>query len=199
VIHAFAGQCHSPGFSGDGAAATSALLQGPQDLAIGPDGSVYIADTTNQRIRRVDPAGVIHTVVGSGSTGSTSGSFSGDGSSATLATLNDPTGIDVTSDGTLYVADRDNGRIRQVLPDGTIRPSRERERAPRRPGPGLQRRPRAWEHRRRSGSGPTEASTSPRQQETSFVASARRGSSTRSSGRARRGTAATTRELSPRP
>ena len=95
-------------------------LQSPQDIAIGPDGSLYIADTSNQRIRRVDPAGVIHTVAGSGPTGATAGSFSGEGGPASLATLNNPTGVDITSDGRIYVADRDNGRIRQISPSGTI-------------------------------------------------------------------------------
>src|ERR1019366_4956751 len=73
VITTYAGQCNSAGFSGDEHAATSATLQSPQDIAFGPDGSLFIADTGNQRIRRVDLQGFIHTVAGSGVAG-----FSGD-------------------------------------------------------------------------------------------------------------------------
>ncbi len=118
TINTVAGLCNHPGFSGDGGPATSSQLQAPQDIALGPDGSLYIADTSNQRIRRVDLNGVIQTVAGSGPTGA--GSFSGDGGPATSATLQNPTGIDVAADGTLYIADRDNGRIRQVSPGGVI-------------------------------------------------------------------------------
>jgi RHS repeat-associated protein len=120
TIRTFAGQCSSPGFSGDNGPAVAAQLQAPQDIAFGPDGSLYIADTSNQRVRRVGTDGVIHTVAGSGPTGATAGSFSGENGPATQATLDNPTGVDVAQDGTLYIADRDNGRIRQVSPSGTI-------------------------------------------------------------------------------
>ena len=119
IIHTFAGQCFNSGFSGDGGPATSAQLSLPEDLAIGPDGSLYIADTDNQRIRRVDPRGIITTVAGSGPTAT--GSFSGDGGPAVQATLQQPWVVDVAADGTIYIADLDNGRIRRVAPDGTIK------------------------------------------------------------------------------
>ncbi len=118
VIRTFAGQCAVTGFSGDEGPATNALFNLPSDIAFGPDGSLYIADEMNQRIRRVDPSGIIHTVAGSGPTGG--GSFSGDGGLATQATLNSPNGVDVAPDGTIYIADLLNGRVRRVGPNGVI-------------------------------------------------------------------------------
>jgi RHS repeat-associated protein len=116
TITTFAGICNSPGFSGDGGPATAAQLQGPDDIAVGPDGSVFIADTSNVRIRRVDPQGAIHTVAGTGGLG-----FSGDGGLATSATLGFPMGVDVAPDGTLYIADTYDYCVRSVSPDGVIR------------------------------------------------------------------------------
>jgi RHS repeat-associated protein len=118
TIHLVAGS--SPGFGGDEGFATSAKLSSVYDLALGPDGTLYIADAGNNRIRHIDSAGKIHTVAGSGATGETNGSFSGDGNPATQATLHFPTGVDVASDGTIYIADSENGRIRRVGPDGII-------------------------------------------------------------------------------
>jgi len=120
IIRTFAGQCLNNGFSGDGGPATAAQLHGPEDLAFGPDGSLYIADTNNQRIRRVFPDGIIQTVAGSGPTGTAAGGFSGDGGPALQAVFQQPWGVDVTADGTIYIADVDNGRIRRVGPDGTV-------------------------------------------------------------------------------
>lgn len=104
------------GFSGDGGAATQAELNAPSDAARLPDGSILIADSNNNRVRRVAPDGTITTVVGTGAA-----SFSGDNGPATSATLSFPTDIDVASDGTYYISDNDNNRIRVVSPDGTIR------------------------------------------------------------------------------
>jgi RHS repeat-associated protein len=120
IIHTFAGQCFNGGFSGDGGPATSAQLTYPIDIALGPDGSLYIADMYNQRIRRVYPNGIIQTVAGSGPVGSTAGGFSGDGGPAVQAVFDYPNGIDVAPDGTLYIADSYNGRIRRVGPDGIV-------------------------------------------------------------------------------
>lgn len=103
------------GFGGDGGAATAALLDTPSGLAVGPDGSVYIADTHNQRVRRVSPAGTITTVAGTGSAG-----FGGDGGSATAAELASPRGLFVAQDGTLLIADSNNQRIRSVSAQGGI-------------------------------------------------------------------------------
>ncbi|MBM7117715.1 RHS repeat-associated core domain-containing protein [Archangium primigenium] len=102
------------GFDGDGGPATLARFLYPQDVAVGPDGSLYIADDFNQRIRRVDPEGLITTVAGSGTPGT--GGFGGDGGPATLARFNGTSRIAVGPDGTLYIADRNNHRVRAVRP-----------------------------------------------------------------------------------
>ncbi|MGX2029945.1 PKD domain-containing protein [Methylocaldum gracile] len=103
------------GFSGDGGPAIRAQLTSPYGVAVGADGCLYIADSGNHRIRRVDPDGIISTVAGTGYA-----SFSGDGGPATLARLYEPTGVAVGPDGSLYIADRLNDRIRRVGPDGII-------------------------------------------------------------------------------
>ena len=108
------------GFAGDGGPATQAQLSLPEDVAIAPDGSVYVADWENQRIRRISPDGIITTAAGSGPIGSSQGSFGGDGGPATQARLNVPRGVAVAADGTLYIADWENHRIRKVSPTGII-------------------------------------------------------------------------------
>jgi len=108
------------GYSGDGGPATEASLDQPRSVAVGADGSLYIADSRNNRIRKVDPAGTITTVAGSGPRGWGKGGYSGDGGPATEARLNNPFGVAVGIDGSLYIADTKNNRIRRVDPDGTI-------------------------------------------------------------------------------
>ncbi|QHN03461.1 hypothetical protein FTO74_08835 [Granulicella sp. WH15] len=98
------------GFEGDGGAATSALLDSPAGLAITSSGTLYIADTHNHRIRRVD--GVTRAITTYAGTGTAS--FSGDGSLATAATLNLPTALALDSSGNLFVADTQNHRIRRI-------------------------------------------------------------------------------------
>ncbi len=105
----------SAGFSGDGGPATAAKLQEPRGIAIGPDGSSYIADSFNRRVRRVRPDGVIVTFAGNGSLGS-----GGDGGPATAASLFDPYAIALGPDGSLYIAGF-GGRIRRVGTDGIIK------------------------------------------------------------------------------
>ncbi|MGH7572373.1 MAG: RHS repeat-associated core domain-containing protein [Gemmatimonadota bacterium] len=106
------------GFSGDGDLATSAqLLAGRLD--VGQDGSLYIADETNHRIRRVGPDGIITTIAGSGAPGSQGGGFSGDGGPATDAVFDHAYGVAGT-DGGLYINDWFNFRIRKVDPEGII-------------------------------------------------------------------------------
>jgi RHS repeat-associated protein len=102
-------------YSGDGDPATEAALNHPMGIAIGPDGSLYIADSFNQRIRRIGPDGLITTVAGNGLAG-----YGGDGGPATQATLNNPVGIAIGPDGSLYIADTGNSRIRRIAPDGLI-------------------------------------------------------------------------------
>ena len=105
------------GFAGDGGFATNAPLSHPGGLALGSDGSLYIADTNNNSVRRVGTDGIITTVAGTGPAGF---GFAGDGGPASQAKLNGPAGVAVASDGNLYIADNFNNRIRKVGPDGII-------------------------------------------------------------------------------
>ena len=100
---------------GDGGPATQASFSEIFLSALGPDGSIYIADKGDNRIRRVSPDGIITTVAGTGVAG-----FSGDGGPATLARINNPQGVTVGPDGSLYIMDSWNYRIRRVGPDGII-------------------------------------------------------------------------------
>jgi RHS repeat-associated protein len=104
-----------PGYSGDSGPATAAMIQGVRGITLGLDGSLYIADTANNRIRRVGPDGIITTVAGNGLAG-----YSGDGGPATQARLRFPYGVALGPDGSLYIADTSNNRIRRVGPDGII-------------------------------------------------------------------------------
>lgn len=100
----------SLGYTGDGGAATSATIKNAEGVAIGPDGSLYIADTDNHVIRRVAPlTGVITTVAGNGSPGGV-----GDGLAATSARLQFPQDLAVAANGDLYIADTGNHSIRKV-------------------------------------------------------------------------------------
>ncbi|MBL1263404.1 PKD domain-containing protein [Methylomicrobium sp. RS1] len=113
VINTVAGEKY--GFKGDGGPATQAWLRNPWGIAVAAEGSLYISEFSNQRIRRVDPNGIITTVAGNGT-----GGFSGDGGPATQAQLKNPWGIAVAADGSLYISDSDNNRIRRVDPNGII-------------------------------------------------------------------------------
>ena len=99
----------SSGDSGDGGLATLAQLDEPRRIFVDSSDNLYIADTRNHRIRKVDASGIITTVAGTGSSG-----FSGDGGLATLAQLDEPHGVFVDSSGNIYIADRKNHRIRKV-------------------------------------------------------------------------------------
>lgn len=104
-----------PGYEGDGGPALEARFRRPTQMSLGADGSLFVADTYNHVIRRIDPEGIIETVVGTGDAG-----FEGDGGPATSAQLRNPGGVAVDADGTLYVADTRNHRIRRITPDGII-------------------------------------------------------------------------------
>ncbi len=95
-------------FSGDGGPATSATLSQPNGVTVDAAGNIYIADTYNNRIRKVTN-GIVTTVAGDGIQG-----FSGDGGSAIGASLNKPYGVAVNASGNLYIADTGNNRIRKV-------------------------------------------------------------------------------------
>jgi sugar lactone lactonase YvrE len=103
------------GFVGDGGPATNAELRDPMGVAVDSVGNVFIADYYNNRIRKVDTNGLITTVAGNGHYG-----FSGDGSAATNAQLNFPTGVAVDSIGHLFIADQGNNRVREVGTNGII-------------------------------------------------------------------------------
>jgi uncharacterized protein (TIGR03437 family) len=103
------------GFKGDGGPATLAELYAPNGVAVDDTGDLFIADTTNSRIRIVTPAGTISTVAGNGSY-----AFNGDGGPATSAALFSPRWVAVDGLGNLYIADTNNSRIRVVTPAGII-------------------------------------------------------------------------------
>ena len=102
----------------DGVPATSSILYGPQGLAFGPDGSLFILTAGDYRIRRVGPDGIISTVLGTGSY-CPSGPC-GDGGPATAATFAIAYGIAAGPDGSLYLADWAGKRVRRIGPDGII-------------------------------------------------------------------------------
>jgi sugar lactone lactonase YvrE len=112
------------GFGGDDGPAAMARLNNPVGQAAAPAGRIdfdamgnlYIADTGNHRVRKVDARGVITTVAGTGTPGTM-----GDGGPATMAQLNGPTDVEIGPDGTLYIADTQNSCVRAVGADGILR------------------------------------------------------------------------------
>ena len=103
------------GYSGDGGPATSAMLSYPYGVAVDADGNLFIADTYNHRVRRVDAGGQISTVAGTGSFG-----YAGDGGPAVSARLAYPHGVAVDAAGNLFIADNNNHRVRRVDAGGQI-------------------------------------------------------------------------------
>ena len=99
---------------GDDGPATSAFIGLTFDVALDTAGNIYIADRQNERIRKVDTSGTITTIAGGGS------AFPGDDGPATSAALNSPDGVGVDGAGNVYIADRQNNRVRKVSLDGTI-------------------------------------------------------------------------------
>jgi RHS repeat-associated protein len=113
TLSVVAGRKGYSGFEGDGGPAIEANLNSPTDVAAASDGSYYIADALNNRIRKVDKDGIITTFAGTGTAG-----FSGDGGQATSAKLNHPSRLAVAPWGEVYVYD--NYRLRKITSDGLI-------------------------------------------------------------------------------
>jgi sugar lactone lactonase YvrE len=122
IVETLAGD-GTPGYSGDGGPSVNARINAPFGQAAQPGGRlaidtldrIYIADTSNHRIRMIDNDGTINTIVGTGVAG-----YSGDGGSALEAQLDTPSDVEITADGTIYIADTMNNVIRRVTPDGVI-------------------------------------------------------------------------------
>jgi len=116
VITTIAGD-GTEGDSGDGGPAIGAQLAEPRGVAVDALGRVFIADTVNHRLRRVDLSGNISTIAGTGDSG-----YSGDNGPATSAKIRNPGSLAFDTGGDLFFADTENDRIRKVeLPSGTIR------------------------------------------------------------------------------
>jgi DNA-binding beta-propeller fold protein YncE len=115
IIHPFAGTS-SPGYAGDGGPAREALLKAPSRLERDANtGDIYLVDSGNHAIRKIDAAGIITTVAGTGAVGS-----DGDGGPATSARLYLPRDLVLLDDGSFLIADAENHRIRRVGADGII-------------------------------------------------------------------------------
>jgi sugar lactone lactonase YvrE len=102
-----------PGFSGDSGPATSAFLDHPNDVAVDAQGYVYV--TTQESVYRVSAGGLLTRLAGTLVPG-----FSGDGGPASAAQLSSPDGVEVDGHGNVYIADRNNNRVRKVTASGTI-------------------------------------------------------------------------------
>jgi sugar lactone lactonase YvrE len=114
IITTFVGRTNA-GFSGDLGPATNASLRSPVGVAFDAAGNLFIADTYNNRIRKVDTNGIITTVAGKGTSGPP-----GDGGAATNASIVTPNGVAVDSAGNIFIAETGNSHIRKVRTDGTI-------------------------------------------------------------------------------
>jgi hypothetical protein len=115
IITTIAGSSSSGGFGGDNGPATAALLYGPEDICFDRAGNLYIADAFNHRVRMVNTSGVITTVVGTGTAGST-----GDLGQATAAQIDHPSGLAIDDTGNLYIADYIDNYVRKVNTVGII-------------------------------------------------------------------------------
>ncbi len=114
IISTYAGT-GTAGNTGDSGQATAARLYAPYGLAIDSAGDLFVADDGNNTVRKITPGGVITTVAGTGTGGST-----GNGGQATAARLDEPTGVAVDGSGDLFIADSYNNEIREVTTDGVI-------------------------------------------------------------------------------
>ncbi len=108
------------GYSGDGGLATDAEIWSPSGVFVDKVGNIYISDGLNNRIRKVNTAGIITTIAGNGYNPGGNGGYSGDGGPATNAELYNPQSICTDAIGNVYIADWLNNRIRKVDTGGTI-------------------------------------------------------------------------------
>ncbi len=113
-VKAYVGKCSQPGFAGDNGPLKNALLKSPSSVKFGSDGCMYIADTNNQRIRKIDKNGIITTIAGTGVQGT-----AGDGGLAVNAAIVSPNNLAIAPDGTIYFLN--NSRVRKITKDGFIR------------------------------------------------------------------------------
>ena len=104
-----------PGYSGDNGPAINAQLSMPMAVCVDPSGNLYVADASNNRVRKISPTGVITTYAGTGGAGSL-----GDGGPAVNAQLNSPRRLALDAAGSLYIADRMNAKVRKVTAAGII-------------------------------------------------------------------------------
>jgi sugar lactone lactonase YvrE len=109
IITTIAGTGGSGGYSGDDGPATDAKLNKPHAVYMDTSGNIYIADTDNHRVRKVDTGGVITTIAGTGND-----TYAGDGGLAIDADLRKPRGLYVDPSGNIYIADTDNHCVRKI-------------------------------------------------------------------------------------
>lgn len=115
VVSTVAGTGAIAGFTGDGGAATSAKMNEPVAVAVDGSGNIFVADASNNAVRKISTVGIITTIAGTGVAG-----YSGDGTPATSARLNTPNGIWVDPAGNVYISDTWNHRVRKVNTSGII-------------------------------------------------------------------------------
>src|SRR5262249_37644648 len=104
-----AGICQSYGFTPDGELATASLLLYPYAVAVDRSGTLYIADSANNRIRRVDAEGRLQTIAGNGAT-----TWSGDGGNALEAGMENPVAIALDASNNLFIVEQRSDRVRRV-------------------------------------------------------------------------------------
>ncbi len=103
------------GFSGDGGLATTAEFNGANGIAVDTSGNIYVTDYNNNRIRKINPAGIITTIAGNGTSG-----YTGDGGSATSAEISWVAGIAVDLSGNVFITDNLNNVVRKITTNGVI-------------------------------------------------------------------------------